>query len=291
MSGMTNGGIPRRFHERFDIALGSAEAKRRFVNRVSNDIAWNFARYRFTKDYVLDWEISPETCRKDIAYALGEKLPWRDPILGTINGYDYFGQDFDDFIQGDFHRCLQALESMYRTLKGTWLADDLSEVIDRLLDSSEVDLGIGWQAPTFVRTGAPLLDAHLVNEPLRWLAEPKYSSVYQPFEKGLSHYLEAQNRPDRLADVITDMYEAVEALAKIVTGKPNKDLSGNAERFISKVRASQHHKNLLKDYIAYANEFRHAEQEGRPRPPLSEPEVEAFIYLTGLFIRLAIRTT
>ena len=126
---------------------------------------------------------------------------------------------------------------------------------------------------------------------MRWLCDLKYKTVYDPFVKGLSHYLEAQNRPDRLADVVTDMYEAVEALAKIVTGRSSKDLSGNAEKFISNVKASQHHKTLLKDYIACANEFRHAEDEGRPRPPLSEPEVESFIYLTGLFIRLAIRTT
>jgi hypothetical protein len=78
-------------------------------------------------------------------------------------------------------------------------------------------------------------------------------------------------------------------LAKIVTERPNKDLSANAEMFISTLRVSQHHKTLLRTYIAYGNEFRHAEDEGRPRPPLSEPEVESFIYLTGLFIRLAIQ--
>ena len=160
-----------------------------------------------------------------------------------------------------------------------------------MVQASEVDLGIEWRPPTFIRTGAPMLDEHLVNEPLRWLSEPKYESVRRPFEKGLSHYLEAQNRPDRLADVITDMYEAVEALAKIVTGRPGKDLSGIVERFISEVNASKHYKALLRNYISYGNEFRHAEREGRPRPPLSEPEVESFIYLTGLFIRLAIRTT
>ena len=87
------------------------------------------------------------------------------------------------------------------------------------------------------------------------------------------------------------MYEVVGALAKIVTGKSGKDLSVKAERFISEVGTSKHYKTLLRNYISYGNEFRHAEREGRPRPPLSEPEVESFIYLTGLFIRLAIRTT
>ena len=84
------------------------------------------------------------------------------------------------------------------------------------------------------------------------------------------------------------MYEAVEALAKIVTGRPNKDLSANAELFISKVKASDHYKKLLKEYIAYANEFRNAEQGPGTRPVASRAEVESFVYLSGLFIRLAV---
>ena len=84
------------------------------------------------------------------------------------------------------------------------------------------------------------------------------------------------------------MYEAVEALAKIVTERP-KDLSANAELFISKVNVSDHYKILLKDYVAYAHKFRHAEDRRGARPMPSRAEVESFIYLTGLFIRLAVQ--
>ena len=84
------------------------------------------------------------------------------------------------------------------------------------------------------------------------------------------------------------MYEALEALAKIVTGR-GRDLSGNAELFIKKLRASQGYKKILKDYISYANEFRHAQQEEKKKPARSISEVESFVYLTGLFIRLAIQ--
>jgi len=126
-----------------------------------------------------------------------------------------------------------------------------------------------------------------VNEPLRWLREKGYTTVAAPFEKGLEHLLKSQGNPALRADVVTDVYEALEALAKIVTGR-DRDLSANAETFIAKVKASDAYKVLLKDYIAYANNFRHAAEEARPRPALSAAEVESFVYLTGVFIRLAV---
>src|SRR5882724_8038685 len=100
---------------------------------------------------------------------------------------------------------------------------DLGNLIQRLLDASEVDLGIRWENGRFIRSGAALLDEGLVNNPLRWLRSSGYEAVRTPFEKGLSHFLHASKRPELLTDVVTDMYESLEALAKIVTGRPDKD--------------------------------------------------------------------
>jgi hypothetical protein len=165
----------------------------------------------------------------------------------------------------------------------------MSTTLNDLVKNSETDLGIEWRPPMFVPTGARLLDDRLVNDPLDWLSDPKYQTVYGPFAKGLSHFLEIARNPQLLTDVITDMYEALEALAKIVTGRPGKDLSAIREAFVKKLRASDHYKKLLKEYIAYANEFRHAQQEPRTRPVPSRAEVESFMYLTGVFIRLAVQ--
>jgi hypothetical protein len=159
----------------------------------------------------------------------------------------------------------------------------------RSIGDSEVDLGISWQWPNFVPTGARLLDERLIHDPLHWLDEPKYRAVYDPFKNGLSHFRESHWKPHLLNNAITEMYEVVEALAKIVTGRPNKEPSGNAELFISKIKASDHHKKLLKDYIAYAGDFRHAEDPPGARPVPSRDEVESFMYLTGVFIRLAVQ--
>ena len=46
---------------------------------------------------------------------------------------------------------------------------------------------------------------------------------------------------------------------------------------------------MLDDYIDYANEFRHGTEPGKPKIKPTHNEVEAFIYTSGLFIRLAIQ--
>jgi hypothetical protein len=272
---MTDQRRPRPFHERFGIEVGTDEARRQFINRVSNLVF----------DDLIDslYGVTPYEVHRNLAQALGEKY---DSLTSKLA--------LDSYVGNDFYRCLKVLETLYRVLKYMGTSEEsLSKLIDDIIQDSEIDLGISWQPPIFVPTGAKLLDERLVNDPLHWLDEPKYKSVYDPFKDGLSHFLESQKKPHLLKDVITDMYEAVEALAKIVTGRFNDDLSANRQLFIKNIKASKSYKwlidQLLKDYIAYANDFRHAEDQPGTRPVPSRDEVESFMYLTGLFIRLAVQ--
>lgn len=254
--------MKKNFHERFEITIGIEDAKRRFVNRFYNVVN------------NLDYDIRKKIA-KWIAHVFGEKYKE--------------GFDIEYYVKDNFYSCLHAIEIMYEILmqeSGDPAYTDSK--IDSILSYSELDLGVKWEEGIFMRSGAKLLDEKLVNESLSWLKSKKYKNVYNPFEKGLSHFLKADKNTKFLYDVIRDMYESLEALAKIVTGRTNKDLSANAESFIKKVKTSKKYKAILKEYINYANEFRHALEEGKERPPLSIQEVESFIYLTGLFIRLAI---
>jgi hypothetical protein len=249
MGEVANEARPRPFHERFDIPLPDTEAQRRFMNRLNTLLL---------DEVYEDLEVAGvdlDELDRDLAYVLGEtSMPGLRPYIG-----------------GDFHRFLQVVESMYQLVREPDIREVWSAAILRVIADSEVDLGISWQPPIFVRTGARLLDERLVNEPLRWLLAPRYESVLRPFEKGLSHYLEASEKPERLADTITDMYEAIEALARIETRR-NRDLSGNRELFISSVGASDYYKQLLKDYIAYANQYRHAAQSDKPNHSFPNPK-------------------
>jgi len=252
-----------RFHERFDIEVGADEARRRFINRAKSRI------FQFLRDRV--------TLRPYVANALGEEYV---PSL-TIHSY----------VGSDFYKCLQAIEVCFDALQSEGVRRQLSALVRSVLEQSETDLGIRWENGKFVRSGARLLDQELVNEPLRWLADPKYENVRVPFEKGLTHFLNAERNPQLLSDVVTDVYEALETLSKIVTERADRDLSANRELFIKKVGASDQYKTILKDYIDYACEFRHGVSEGKTKPGLTQSEVESFVYLTGLFIRLAITRT
>lgn len=259
------------FHQRFNIEVGIDEAQVRFINRVINKVEQDldsFLQYRTQQPY--------ERAMYNAATKLGiEHSP-------THTFYDY--------VRNNFYGCLIVLEAIYEVFAAekSYGAERLSNLIQYAISLSETDLGIEWRDGVFWASGAKLLDEALVNENLKWLADKGYQDVLVPFEKGLRHFLEAMQKPERLGDTVTDVYEAVEALAKRVTGR-DRDLSANAELFISKLKLSEYYKKMLKDYIDYANDYRHAAELGKGKKPLFRNEVEAFIYTSGLFIRLAVQ--
>jgi len=265
---------PHPFHRRFNIDVGLPEAQRRFINRVKNQIFHAF--------FVMDEKLKGKKWWyvRNVANNFGEE--WRGSY-----------QDFSDFVSNDFVKCLQALEVIYLHVQEedepgskytkSWR---LSTYIETILNQAELDLGVTWIEGRFYPSGAKELDEALVNQPLAWLRQKGYRSVLKPYSKALEHYLNSKQNPKLLSDVITDLYESVEALAKIVTGRPKKDLSANREAFLKKIKASEGYKAILKEYIKYANEFRHAAEEGKATQVPTRPETESFLYVTGLFIRM-----
>ncbi len=265
------------FHQRFNIRVNVDDMHGRFIKRALNMIERSIPALETLK---LD-EYKPRYVREaffKVATKLGVKYSW--------------SKLFSDYAETDFYSCLLALETLYQTYVNQHEFKEYAEKVDYsiqyAISLSETDIGIEWRDGAFWPSGAKLLDEALVNENLKWLADKGYHDVLVPFEKGLRHFLEAQQKPERLGDTVTDVYEAVEALAKLVTGR-DRDLSGNAELFISKLKLSEYYKGMLKDYIDFACDYRHAVKLGEKRRPLLRNEVEAFIYTSGLFIRLAVQ--
>jgi hypothetical protein len=184
-----------------------------------------------------------------------------------------------------YHQNLRALEALHLILDDR-RRGELTRIVQTLLDLSEIDLGIRWSDGRFLPEGAQLLDERLVNDSLQFLRGKGLETVLMPFEKSLGHLLYARKEPSRLHDAVTDAYEALEAMAKIIVGN-GKELSANRERFISRVKASDEYKKLLAGYVDYGCRFRHAAAPDKAKPSITYREAESFIYLTGIFIRLA----
>ena len=258
----------KSFHRRFNIDVDFSEVQRRFVNRVFNEI---ISSHLYEKGL------------RSVLSAFGE--------ISVQAGFD--NNRILEMMESDFLKCLQAIEAVYEWITefvdpSVLTTGPFSSTVERILYQSEVDLGISWHEGRFFPSGAKELDEALVNQPLEWLRQKDYESVLAPYEKALNHLLYSKQKPELLSVVVTDLYESLEALAKIVTKKPNKDLSANREAFLIKIQASEAYKSILKEYISYANKFRHAVSEGLAKPELSYRETESFLYLTGLFIRMAI---
>ena len=200
-------------------------------------------------------------------------------------GKRYSGQGgLGAYVGNDFLDVLWGIEAFHDAV--VLLRKPLDSAIKDVLAQSELDIGVHWKDGKFHRVGAELLDEALINDQMAWLRRSGHDTVLEPFAKALRHLLESESRPELLSDVITDAYEALEALAKKVTGK-NWDLSTAKQLFIKEIGAGKFHEHLLSRYIDYAGDYGHAKKDGPPRPPPSKTEAEFFVYLTGLFLRLA----
>jgi hypothetical protein len=86
----------RPFHERFEIDVGTEEAKRRFVNRANNEVF----------DYLLS-EFRPGSSSDYIYYGAKRAVA---SSLGIRYQQD---KQIGFYVAGSYQRCLQALEAVY----------------------------------------------------------------------------------------------------------------------------------------------------------------------------------
>ena len=260
--------MSQAFHKRFTIPISEETARTRFINRVYNEI-WGTFLEQFTRygNY--------NVANKAVLSHLGAR----------------YGRDCDKITEatgGNFLENLHAIEGLYDFLRGDLDQEQLDNLVTDIIAKSEIDLGIRWKNGQFYPSGSALLDEKVVNDVLGLLSNPVHAGAAQAFQKGLDHFMHSTKKPDLLSDVVNRMYEALEATAKVICDN-NNDLSRNTEAFISEVKLPDPYKRFLKEYIKYANDLhRHAAEKGKPKSHPSRREVEAFIYLTGLVIRLTL---
>lgn len=269
--------MKNNFYERFNIPIDLSGAQRHFMNRIKNIIHLIIDEMHHSF-LPLPFLLEPKKTRLlvFIANRVGKKF----------HSVEYFERSIDH--EENFLEHLHLVEALYVYIDED-RKSELAGLTEDAVSESAFDLGIVWRNGRFYRKGAPLLDKKLINESLGMLRDKKYENVIDAFEKGLDHFIHSQNEPERLIDAITDVYEALEALAKVICGN-NKDLSANRDLLIKEIDVPEFYRRTLKEYVTYACKFRHALKEGKKRKIPSEREVETFIYLSGIYIRLALQS-
>jgi hypothetical protein len=184
----------------------------------------------------------------------------------------------------DFNETLHVLCALYVHIQ---LESDsekgrkwLSKLIEVALSRCTRDIGVRWKEGFFYPSGAEELDKSLVEETLTWLNE--YPNERKDYQAALQIYLAGEPLPD----VIRNCYSGVEGVVRNVLGN-EKTLDNNRDELLARMTLSDGWKSLLANYIKYAHDYRHASPE---RHDITRQEAEAYLYMTGLIIRLTIES-
>lgn len=263
-----------RFNKAFGIKDDLGVEQRRFVERINQTA---FVRVQELKYPITYAEIFRKVC-----YYLGTNAEDR---IAAVNGNSYFATgiaipSIRSLTRDEFTETLRVLELLYEALaKAPREQEAIGGWIEAAFSHCTVDLGVSWKDGMFYPSGAQDLDQSLIEEPWEWLAD------FPPERADLLKALTAY-RERRLDEVITNCYLAVEGIAREVLGN-KRTLDNNREELLKRVGLSQEWKSLLSNFIIYANEFkRHASDQ---RHKLNPVEVEGFLYLSGLILRMVIR--
>lgn len=265
------------FNKIFGIEASLTTEQHSFVQRINQTVIHEIEQMRYPTAYKHIFTM--------VCYKLGINANDR---IGQANRNNYFDSDTiipslrsltnDDFVQT--LKVLVLLYGCFGVLQNARAQKELSNSIEVAIANATIDIGVKWRDGMFYPSGARELDEKLIEEPLKWLT--RFPTERVDYLKALRGYIE--KRPD---DVIINCYLVVEGIARSVLSN-KKTLDNNREELMKMIGLSQEWKGLLNNFIIYANEFkRHASEK---RHNLNPVEVEGFLYLTGILVRMIVES-
>ena len=269
-------GVIKRFNEKFGLKGNDEKERKRFVERI-NQIIFHCID---TEEYD---DFDYENLFEKVCFELGVNAHDFKPRRRGINN-EYIPVTIRNVTNDIFDMTLVVLCALYHHIKLKSDRDKgrkwLSKNIDVILSLCACDIGVRWKEGFFYPAGAEELDKPLIEETLTWLND--YSNERKDYKGALQIYLAGEPLPD----VIKNCYSAVEGVVRKVLGN-SKTLDNNKDALLAKINLSDGWKSLLANYIKYAHDYRHASPE---RHDITKQEAEAYLYMTGLIIRLTIES-
>lgn len=278
------------FRKRFNLGPEPIEKLQGyFINRINTNIfdwlenSYDFLSIGYNSNNFVKW-ISSES---------GE--PWDKKFLQNHEG-DYFNVSLSKIARNDFYNTLWLVGKCYQFIKEGRMIEsrkmfitdnnriitlpDYSQRVEETILLSHPDIGIFWKDGIFYKAGAKELDNALVKENLIWL--DNYPDTKKLFDTALKHFKESFENKAARKDAITNAYSAIEGLVRSILVN-NNTFEKNSDILVDKLRLSKEYKNIVYNYKQIAHNYSSRHAGGLE---FSNAEAEAFIYLTGLLMRL-----
>ena len=259
----------KRFYKQFGAEPMIEEENKKFVNRINQTLIKDLHN---SYDY--------ERLFHSICYSLGENSA---DIIKDHNRFNPYGRTKIPslrILSGDnLYKTMEILVAAYEYFKKDeeWKLK-IEEAIKSAMGSSLIELGFRWKQGTFYKAGATILDEKLIEDPYEWLAQ--YPDEKKEFEEAIISLM-----GKKYNDSVISCYLVIEGLVRKILSN-RKTLENNIENILKNLKLSQSWKSILKNYIDYANEFRRHASDNRNK--IDPAESEAYLYLTGLIVRLLI---
>jgi hypothetical protein len=271
--------IRKRFNENFGIQDNLEEERKRFVSRV-NQVVFQMIDTRELVKFEYNNVLFDRLCYKMGIDASEIRHRYTRRHDHHLLPMEEWAPEIRNLTQDDFQKTCLVLCILYTAFKESsnermWL----STVINAILSEATCDLGVRWHEDFFYLSGAKELDESLVEDVLTWLKD--YSDERQDYTRAL----QCQEQ-GALSDVVQNCYKAVEGVARAILGN-QKILDNNKDELLKKIGLSDGWRAILASFIKYAHDYRHASDQ---RHDITKPEAEAYLYMTGLFIRLLVTT-
>jgi hypothetical protein len=262
----------KTFDANFGFSTDLEQERNRFVNRMGSLFD------KFKRDLKFD---EYNSLFEKVCYELGENYrkilsdysrivrPVTAPSLQVLSGID-------------FNKVLRLIVALYNSYDGNNYVQHhiISKSVTDALSKSQMDVGVKWVNGSFYPAGEDLLDEQVIEGALKSLHN--YPNENKDITIALTNY-----QSGRLDGVIENCYLAIEGLTRKVL-KNDRTLLNNKVELLQLVGSSRYWGKIVSAYIEYANEMRrHASEE---RHNLKANEVEGFLYLTCLIIRLVIQS-
>ncbi len=261
------------FNKNFGIGANINEEENKFVQRINQTVFYTLQKNYYKNGYK-DLFIS-------ICYRLGINGLEMVDKLNRRNFSDSIRvPDIINITRNDYMETLKVLVLLYNDSSKEQKIS-ISSSIELALSQSAIDLGIRWKDGMFYPSGAKELDEKLINDNLEWLE--KYPETRTMYSAALSRFNISLTDPSARKDAITNAYSAIESLSRVLLNN-KKNFEANSNEVVDKLGLPKEYKSIVHYYKQIAHEYssRHAGSE------FSHEEAEAFIYMTGILIRLII---